>query len=908
MNESNEKQAKILVIVSTFNSKKVHKYKNSIISKVDFIRKCGVNCDLLIDPSQYVIESHIYENSYLCVLPCTMYSYEYGKDGKVIDKGFNIIQLLEYLKQDYIGSSFLSHCMVDDRVLRQKNFRMHLPSKVVTKALFHNNEKFMDSICHLEFPLILKIANPKNTPNIHDKRVVYSKDELMAPVCRLFGEHTELNEIMIEKYIEDVKEFRVTIIGNQPRTNISVAEIYHNQESQVYKNFDGTPELKEQLISLSHHLFNIYRLTDFASFKYLFDVQKKKTYLLEADILNYLNDDFFSEWEGIHNYHTDSLIIIILIVYLTRRKTVDKSSELISKFIDFIPGNIVKELLPPELPSGTEHYNDYKEVCNILKKGFLQPNEENRYVVVDLIKDALDCLPIIEDPESPFLGEKENDYKFLEKFEKIPDGLNDSRSVLKSSTKILQGLTRWHSPATLHNVNPPVLIDTVAASAIINLYNPCAMMEFTSAGILKMERQIVRQLSRLVGWDENKSAGAFTFGGKACIIYALKIGINRCLSSSMCVNTTSPLVITSECGHFSIKMACTLLGINTDSYIKIKSNESGNFNFLAFEEVLLKAIKNRQPIACIIFSGGNTTHSSADDLKTGKAIIEKLFGRYKLDYRPFIYFDTVIGWPWLFYKNYDFKKNTLGINDDTLSKIEIMYRRVSYSSLADGVGIDFHKGGFSPMNNSVFLAKEADELYMLFNKKVSAADRNPYLYTLRNSRSSAPIVSAWIVLQSAGLVGFQAYVANMVSVTVKFMKILPQYDFEIILEDSTFGFSTVFWASKNKVLERMTDLICASRGLIKENNEYLYMFSEYLMQRRPDDAHEFVIRFIPDYRRSKNGEDIAVLTVLPMTLNIDEDKAEEIAKKIGNIKKNFDKTLSTKPQKWTYRIPKEIPK
>lgn len=71
-------------------------------------------------------------------------------------------------------------------------------------------------------------------------------------------------------------------------------------------------------------------------------------------------------------------------------------------------------------------------------------------------------------------------------------------------------------------------MNTVAASTITNIYNPNGMIDRTSAGYLKMEKQIIRQLSNLLDIDSSKSAGVFTSGGKICITYAVKCGLNRC--------------------------------------------------------------------------------------------------------------------------------------------------------------------------------------------------------------------------------------------------------------------------------------------------------------------------------------------------------------------------------------------
>lgn len=110
----------------------------------------------------------------------------------------------------------------------------------------------------------------------------------------------------------------------------------------------------------------------------------------------------------------------------------------------------------------------------------------------------------------------------------------------------------------------------------------------------------------------------------------------------------------------------------------------------------------------------------------------------------------VICWPWLFFKYYDFDKNKLDIPVAVLSKMAVILERIVFARLADGAGIDFHKGGFSPYTCSIFLSKKADELYAISDKTVKNNQHTPIepnRYTLGNSRGTSDILSAWNILQ-----------------------------------------------------------------------------------------------------------------------------------------------------------------
>ncbi|MGB0848858.1 MAG: hypothetical protein ACPGSM_19145, partial [Thiolinea sp.] len=307
----------------------------------------------------------------------------------------------------------------------------------------------------------------------------------------------------------------------------------------------------------------------------------------------------------------------------------------------------------------------------------LDPAESNRKALPEAIQQAFAALPAVSTDDTR-LGEALQAEPDLSAWEALPEQGHDRAAVLAASMQTLQGQPRWHSPAVMHNINPAPLLDTVAASAIVNTYNPNLLWDYVSAGGQATERQILRQMGRLIGWEEEQPEGAFTFGGKGCLINAIRTGLNRCVpnvSSQGLPAGPKPVVISSAANHDCIATVCSLLGLGKDAWVKVPTLADGSI-------VMAKGI----PIACVIASGGDTLNVAADSPLAMRSIILEEAIQAKLSYSPFLYFDTVVSWPWLTFKNYDWAENPLEISEHIAGKLNELGRRLGEAETCDAIG------------------------------------------------------------------------------------------------------------------------------------------------------------------------------------------------------------------------------
>ena len=105
--------------------------------------------------------------------------------------------------------------------------------------------------------------------------------------------------------------------------------------------------------------------------------------------------------------------------------------------------------------------------------------------------------------------------------------------------------------------------------------------------------------------------------------------------------------------------------------------------------------------------------------------------------------DAVVGWSWIYFRDYDFAKNPLGFSERVMPLLRQNGQAMKEIEVADCIGIDFHKVGFAPYVSSCFLYKDAAEFESLHRRGTDAylqvrTPYNPMYYTLEVLRDLRP--------------------------------------------------------------------------------------------------------------------------------------------------------------------------
>lgn len=405
-------------------------------------------------------------------------------------------------------------------------------------------------------------------------------------------------------------------------------------------------------------------------------------------------------------------------------------------------------------------------------------------------------------------------------------------------SQLFQCLPNWNNPGTMINIIPPVNLVSLTVATMGNMYNSNFAQDTYAGHLIASELEVSKYISELVGWDWKTTGGLFTFGGKGTNLYATKIGINKSDPEIIKKGISNNIVVfTTKTGHPCHKQVCNWLGVGEEKCIEIKCNLDGTISIEDFEKNFRKHIKLNHKIACINLNGGNTNDLVIDPIDEIKKLVTSLVDEYKLDYIPHIHVDSVIGWVYLFFANYDFASNKLGINRNSIDAIMANTNLAKKFVYADSIGVDFHKTGFCPYNSSLFLTKERSDFNKLTSKRivmdnVKYGDYNPYDYSLELSRTSTGALSALASIKTLGIQGFQKIIQNMVESIQLFKETLSNKDNILLLNNGSKGFATMFIIIPNGIsvpcIERIKNF---SKQEISIIQEYNVGFSSFLLKK-----------------------------------------------------------------------------
>lgn len=412
-----------------------------------------------------------------------------------------------------------------------------------------------------------------------------------------------------------------------------------------------------------------------------------------------------------------------------------------------------------------------------IKDLFYNPETDSISSLLQDIKDAhAEILKITDLSKCTLSSKSENFESAIESFKIPQEGLSKEHHASLIS-ELFQGVCRWHSPHSMYNVVASPIMSTVTAKTFTSLYNPNLCMDTASGKSLIIEQKVVRSIAEFIGWDEQNAGGTFTWGGKATIMYGIKLGLKNCSPDSSEQGIKEDIIVLSTAsGHPAHKQDADWLGIGTSNFFKIKTGDDSRVDLLEMEKIIREKTKEGKKIAAIIISGGSTNNMIVDPIEKVVELRDKLVKELGLSYVPHVHVDAVVSFPWIFFKDYDFKSNYLNISPVALERISEVIKYLRGLHKADSFGIDFHKMGFCPYMSCAFMVKNKISLY-----RSPDFWKWPFKYSIENSRPGDGPNSAYVALNVLGVEGFQNLVAYLTEVAVDLQnKIQETGGFEII--------------------------------------------------------------------------------------------------------------------------------
>ena len=332
-----------------------------------------------------------------------------------------------------------------------------------------------------------------------------------------------------------------------------------------------------------------------------------------------------------------------------------------------------------------------------------------------------------------------------------------------------------------------------------SIYNPNLCGDDTSRQVALAEVETIAMLADLTGYDAEQASGVFTFGGTGALMYGVKIGLEKAYPAAGQSGLREPAtLVCSRQAHYACNTVANWLGLGEQNVLRIASNVENEIRIDLLESQLRQLMQDGRRIAAIIATMGTTDAFGLDDLQAIAAMRDALADEFKLETKPHIHADAVIGWAWSVFNDYDWDENVLGFPHRTVRALAGATHRIRHLALADSIGIDFHKTGFTPYVSSAFLCRDANDLRLLAHDAESmpylfqSGQYHPGKFTLETSRSGSGPMAALANLLLFGKDGLRALLGHLVTMAEVLREHLGGHSSTTVFNRDNFGPVTLF--------------------------------------------------------------------------------------------------------------------
>lgn len=380
----------------------------------------------------------------------------------------------------------------------------------------------------------------------------------------------------------------------------------------------------------------------------------------------------------------------------------------------------------------------------------------------------------------------------------VPQAMGDLDQVLDDVVKLFEGAPNWGNPLTMCNVIPQSNTAAVVASMLSQVFSANILEGEYAWNVHRAELETAGMVANMFGWNPVNSGAIYTYGGGGCWTYGLKYGLTRVLKDSRDKGVrTDAKVICSQQAHYVQQNATDWLGLGMDNIVHVRTDVATNQMDLGHLEELLTDFAERGiPVATVVCTMGTTDASAFDPIALVREVMDRHpnpagFGKAVL------YADAVVGWSWVYFKDYDFDANPLEFSDRILPVLRRNGEAMRALEHADCVGIDFHKVGWAPYVSSCFLYRDATEFESIHRRGADAylqarTPYNPMYYTLEVSRTASGSLAGWATLKYFGKEGMQAILGGILETKYYLYDLIRSHPDMVCVNPDDTGLITLF--------------------------------------------------------------------------------------------------------------------
>ncbi len=360
----------------------------------------------------------------------------------------------------------------------------------------------------------------------------------------------------------------------------------------------------------------------------------------------------------------------------------------------------------------------------------------------------------------------------LRALQQVPPLMNDQSRTFDPVVAFAAALSKnWEAPESAENVVTLPADPAICGTMLGTLVNPNLVHYEYAEMSIELEHSVIRQMATQVGWDPARATGIFTQRGTFCNLYGYLLGIRKNMPLAREFGLEHGLdyrIINSQGGHYSNTTNLSLLGVNLRrKTIRIRITDDNDMDMRDLERQLAACYQLGCVVPAIMLTMGTTDTFGVDRVKPVRDLCDQLCECYEITAKPHIHVDSAVGWPLVFFLDYDFDKNPLDINEPTLEGLHQNTGRFRELCHADSFTVDFQKWGYVPYTSSLVMVREKDDLRALehdpenFTYFEKDTEGQTHLHsTIECSRGGAGVFGAAAALSHLGVEGYQLLVAN----------------------------------------------------------------------------------------------------------------------------------------------------
>lgn len=442
----------------------------------------------------------------------------------------------------------------------------------------------------------------------------------------------------------------------------------------------------------------------------------------------------------------------------------------------------------------------HTELLAALRQQFPQPVSDpmhDAYVAFSVLR-ALDQVDRLKG-QTPILGlPTEPDFAAAQAA-RLADRGRPLEEVIPELIKHLEGMHIWGHPLSQINVLPPPTIAGILGVLLAAMFNPNLCSEESARGVAAAEERVVAMAADLLGYDPQTAGGVFTFGGTGCLLYGIKVGLEKALPGSSRVGVAAPTaVLASDQSHYSAVNVAGWLGIGQEHVVRVPTTADNAIRVDRLAEQARDVLRQGRRIAAIVATLGTTDAFGIDDLRAIRSLRDDLVREFSLDYCPHIHADAVIGWAWSVFADYDFAGNPLGFTAATLAALAGTTDAMRHLPLADSIGIDFHKTAYAPYISSLALFGRQSDIDLIRRPRATmpylfqSGEHHPGTFTLETTRSGTGPMAALANLLLLGKEGLRVLLGHAVEMAQILRQEIERHPELAVLNRQNLGPVTLF--------------------------------------------------------------------------------------------------------------------